>query len=301
MSPSLDDALDHFLTWLRVERGLAANTVIAYQRDLKAVSDVLGGGRSAGDVTEEDLRRWLAARAEAGIAPRTQARNLVAMRRFFGFLRDEQLIAADPTARIDLPRTGRPLPETLTVDEVEALLRVPDPNEVLGLRDRAMLEVLYATGLRVSELVGLRCGDLHLEAGFVRVMGKGRKERIVPLGEVARQWLERYLLEARGLLTDGDRATRAREHVFITRLGGGMTRQGFFKRLREIARFAGIERDIGPHQLRHAFATHLLERGADLRSLQLMLGHADISTTEIYTHLSRARLARIHAQHHPRG
>jgi integrase/recombinase XerD len=298
---TFDDALDHFLTWLRVERGLAANTVIAYQADLKAFADTFGGQRDVAAVGEEDLRRWLASRAEAGVAPRTQARNLVALRRFFSFLRDEAVLSVDPTARIDLPRTGRPLPMTLTLDEVEALLRQPDPASALGLRDRAMLEVLYATGLRVSELVNLHLGDLHLEAGFVRVLGKGSKERIVPLGEVARQWLERYLLEARGLLGDRDRAARAREPAFLTRLGGAMTRQGFFKRLREIARAAGIEREISPHKLRHAFATHLLERGADLRSLQLMLGHADISTTEIYTHLSRARLARIHAQHHPRG
>jgi integrase/recombinase XerD len=298
---TFDDALDHFLTWLRVERGLAANTVIAYQADLKAFADTFGGQRDVAAVGEEDLRRWLASRAEAGVAPRTQARNLVALRRFFSFLRDEAILSVDPTARIDLPRTGRPLPMTLTLDEVEALLRQPDPASALGLRDRAMLEVLYATGLRVSELVNLHLGDLHLEAGFVRVLGKGSKERIVPLGEVARQWLERYLLEARGLLGDRDRAARAREPAFLTRLGGAMTRQGFFKRLREIARAAGIEREISPHKLRHAFATHLLERGADLRSLQLMLGHADISTTEIYTHLSRARLARIHAQHHPRG
>lgn len=299
---TFDDALDHYLTWLRVERGLAANTVQAYQRDLEAFGDELGGDRDPAGVDEEAIRRWLAGRSEAGVSPRTQARNLVSLRRFFGFLHAEGLIPVDPTARVELPRVGRPLPETLTLDEVEALLRAPDVTSARGLRDRAMLEVLYATGLRVSELVGLRLGDLHLEAGFLRVMGKGSKERVVPLGEVARDWLERHLIEGRGLATDGDRARRARDPVFVTNRGGAMTRQGFFKRLREIARAAGVDpRRISPHKLRHAFATHLLERGADLRSLQLMLGHADIATTEIYTHLSRARLARIHATHHPRG
>ena len=296
-----DAALDHFLMWMRVERGLAENTCEAYRRDIQGFRDLIGVERTLESIDEETIRGWLAQRATAGCSPRTQTRGLVALRGLFGFLVEEKMLEVDPTLRIDLPRVGRPLPETLTLDEVEDILRQPDPNTLKGLRDRAMLEVLYATGLRVSELVGLSLGELHLEAGYLRVMGKGQKERLVPLGDHARDWLERYLLEAREILTAGDRQRRAQEAVFITRLGRGMTRQGFFKLLKIYAERAEIKKKVSPHKLRHAFATHLLERGADLRSLQLMLGHADISTTEIYTHLSRARLAKIHAEHHPRG
>ncbi len=298
---AFDDALDHYLTWLTVERGLARNSVDAYQLDITDFREVVGVARAPRGVTEEDVRAWLATRSAEGLAARTQARGLVALRGLFRFLLEEDLVDVDPTARVELPRTGRPLPQSLTLDEVEALLRQPDPATARGLRDRAMIEVLYATGLRVSELVGLTVGGLHLEAGFVRVVGKGDKERLVPMGDVARAWVERYLLEARDILTRGDVGRRAGEPVFVTRLGRAMTRQGFFKLLRQYAEAAGITKPVGPHKLRHAFATHLLERGADLRSLQLMLGHADISTTEIYTHLSRARLARVHAAHHPRG
>ena len=294
-----DEALDAFLTWLTVERGLARNTVLAYRRDLAGFQDF--GGHEDAAVTEEDIRAWLAQRATDGISRATQARAVVALRGFYRFLVDEGELEVDPTARIDVPRTGRPLPETLTIDEVEALLATPDDGTVQGLRDRTMLEVLYATGLRVTELVTLQVGNLHLEHGFLRVRGKGDKERLVPLGDVARAWLERYLLEVRGVLTDGDRGRSVREPVFVSRLGRAMSRQNFYNLIRDHARAAGIQKAVSPHKLRHAFATHLLERGADLRSLQLMLGHADISTTEIYTHLSRARLARIHAEHHPRG
>lgn len=293
-----DDAIDHFLTWLRVERGLAHNTVLAYQRDLASFHDHAGDDAA---VDEEAVRAWLAERAHDGVSRATQARAVVALRGFYAFLVDRGVLEVDPTARIDVPKTARPLPDALTLEEVEALLRAPDPGTARGLRDRAMLEVLYATGLRVSELVGLEVGSLHLEHGFVRVVGKGDKERLVPLGDVAREWLERYMLEVRGLLTVGDRGRRVGEAVFVSRLGRGMTRQNFHLLVRDHARAAGIEKRVSPHTLRHAFATHLLERGADLRSLQLMLGHADISTTEIYTHLTRARLARVHAEHHPRG
>ncbi len=302
MSDAFDAAVDDYLDWLRVERGLAANSLDAYSRDIADFRDFADAPPAApGAVSELDIRAWLAGRAEAGLSPRTQARGLIALRGLFRYLLAEEVIARDPTARIDLPRSGRPLPVTLTMDEVEALLAAPDPTTAKGLRDRAMIEVLYATGLRVSELVGLTLGQLHLEAGFVRVIGKGDKERLVPLGDVARAWLERYLLEVRETLTRGDLRRKADEAVFLSRLGRGMTRQGFFKLLRGYAEVAGIDKKVSPHKLRHAFATHLLERGADLRSLQLMLGHADISTTEIYTHLSRARLAQMHAEHHPRG
>ncbi|MCK6569915.1 site-specific tyrosine recombinase XerD [Myxococcota bacterium] len=284
-----------WLTWLRVEKGAARATIDGYRRDLVDFAKDFDAVPEPAAVTEPDVLRWLARRAADGISPRSQARGLVALRGFFRHQLDEGLLAADPTARVELPKTGRPLPVTLSLDEVEALLAAPDVSTKRGVRNRAMVEVLYATGLRVSELCGLQLGQVHLEAGFVRVMGKGRKERIVPLGDVAREWLERYLLTARAPGGKPD------EPIFITRLGGSLTRQGFFKILRELAVVAGIDRPISPHKLRHAFATHLLERGADLRSLQLMLGHADIGTTEIYTHLSRARLVQIHAEHHPRG
>lgn len=299
-SAAFDDAVDGFLTWIRVERGLAANTAEAYRRDIDNFRDVCGADLDPEAITEDTLRHWLAVRAAAGISPRTQARGLIALRGLFGYLIDERVLDRDPTRRVELPRVGRPLPVTLSMDDVEALLRAPDLGKAQGLRDRAMLEVLYATGLRVSELVNLPLGALHLEAGYLRVRGKGDKERLVPLGDHARHWLERYLAEVRQIVPGGLVAA-ADSAVFLSRLGRAMTRQGFFKLLRNHARTAGIDKPVSPHKLRHAFATHLLERGADLRSLQLMLGHADISTTEIYTHLSRARLARMHAQHHPRG
>ena len=302
MSDAFDAAVDDYLDWLRVERGLAANTLEAYSRDIGDFRIFFDDPPEApAAVSELHIREWLAGRAEAGLSPRTQARGLIALRGLFGYLLGEDEIERDPTARIELPRMGRPLPVTLTLDEVEAILDIPDVSTGQGLRDRAMLELLYATGLRVSELVGLTMGQLHLEAGFVRVVGKGDKERLVPLGDVARGWLERYMLEARDTLTAGDLRRKASEPVFLSRLGGAMTRQRFFQIVRGCAAAAGIDKKVSPHKLRHAFATHLLERGADLRSLQLMLGHADISTTEIYTHLSRARLAQIHAAHHPRG
>jgi integrase/recombinase XerD len=294
-SSAFDGAMRAWLTWLRVEKGAARATIDGYRRDLVDFAKDFDPAPEPAAVTEPDVLRWLARRAGDGISPRSQARGLVALRGFFRHQLDEGLLAADPTARVELPKTGRPLPVTLSLDEVEALLAAPDVSTKRGVRNRAMVEVLYATGLRVSELCGLQLGQVHLEAGFVRVMGKGRKERIVPLGDVAREWLERYLLTARAPGGKPD------EPIFITRLGGSLTRQGFFKILRELAVVAGIDRPISPHKLRHAFATHLLERGADLRSLQLMLGHADIGTTEIYTHLSRARLVQIHAEHHPRG
>ena len=296
-----DAAIDDYLIWLQIERGLSPNTIDAYRRDLVGFRTFVDETLNLTDIGEMQIREWLAHRAQSGISARTQARGLISLRRFYRYLIDEEELSADPTLRIDIPKTGRPLPKTMSVDDVEKLLSGPDVQTARGLRDRTMLEVLYATGLRATELVKLKLGEVHLEEGFVRVRGKGDKERLVPLGDTARDWLETYLLEARDTLTPRDRLKKSDEIVFITRLGRGMTRQGFFKLLRQYARRVEIEQDISPHTLRHAFATHLLERGADLRSLQLMLGHVDISTTEIYTHLSRMRLARIHAKHHPRG
>lgn len=295
--PGFDAAIDDFLVWLAVERRLSQNTVHAYRRDLAGFRDVIGVDTPLEAVDEERVRFWLSVRAKAGVAPRTQARALVALRSFFGHLLEEEVLKVDPTRRIELPKIGKPLPKTMSLDEVEALLAAPDLTNGHGLRDRAMLEVLYATGLRVSELVGLTLGGLHLEAGFVRVIGKGDKERIVPLGDVARDWVERYLGDVRRHLPP----LSSTAPVFLTRYGTAMSRQNFFKQIRDYALQVGIKAQVSPHVVRHAFATHLLERGVDLRSLQLMLGHADIATTEIYTHLSRARLQQVHAQHHPRG
>ncbi len=296
-----DAAVDDYLDWLRVERGLSRNTILAYQRDIMAFRASVDSALELPAVSELHIRDWLMARTKSGIKPATQNRGLVTLRGFFKYLVSEGDLPHDPTQRLELSRVGRPLPKTLTIKHVEALLAAPDVNTPKGVRDRTMFEVLYATGLRVTELVRLKLGQLHLEVGYVRVVGKGDKERVVPLGDVARKWLDRYLVSGRRSMLQGSSSSGADEDVFLSRLGRAMTRQGFFKMLRQYALSAEIPPDISPHMLRHAFATHLLERGADLRSLQMMLGHADISTTEIYTHLSRVRLARIHAHHHPRG
>ena len=304
-SAVFDAAVDLYATWLRVERGLSSNTVKAYLSDIamfrQFADEDKGTAQAPEDIDEGVILDWLAARSEAGLSPRSQSRGLIALRGFFSFLVAEGELKNDPCRRIELPKLGRPLPESLTLDEVERLLAAPDESTLRGLRDRAMLELLYATGLRVSELVHLTLGELHLEAGFLRVMGKGSKERLVPMGDYARDYVERYLLEGRGILTEGDRGRRADEPVFITRLGGAMTRQCFFQQIVQYARQAGITKPVSPHKLRHAFATHLLERGVDLRSLQMMLGHSNIATTEIYTHLSRARLLKMVKEYHPRG
>ena len=292
--------LEDYLDWLRIERGLAANTLDGYQRDLAHFGAHIKH-RSAGQVTEEQVRRWIAKRTKEGVSPRSQSRGLIALRGFFKYLLVEGGLERDPTARIELPRLGRPLPDTLSLDEVDALLAAPDTRTPRGHRDRTMLEMLYATGLRATELVKLTLGQLHLEGGYVRALGKGNKERLVPMGDAARDWLEAYLEDVRDTVCTHTLGRGARDPVFVSRLGRSMSRQNFFGIIRNYAAQAGIERNISPHTLRHAFATHLLERGADLRSLQLMLGHADISTTEIYTHLSLTRLARIHQDHHPRG
>jgi len=300
-SYSFENAIDDYLDWLRVERGLSPNTVQAYARDLHHFQGSLPTQMHPGSVTEEHVTGWLVQREAEGTTPRTQARQLSALRGFYKYLVSEDIIERNPTLRVELPKQSRGLPKTMTLDEVERLLSAPDVLTPLGLRDRTMFELLYATGIRVSELIGLRVGQLNLEVGFLRVVGKGNKERLVPLGEVARKWVERYLMESRSVLTKGDQARSANVPVFVSRLQRMMTRQGFFKIVRKYAAHVGIERPISPHTLRHAFATHLLERGVDLRSLQMMLGHSDISTTEIYTHLSKARLAQVHAEFHPRG
>ncbi len=291
--------IDAFCEALWMEAGLSARTLEAYRRDLVAFAAWLRAQRrphllAAGPGDVSDYMGHLAA---CKVAARSQARAASALRRFYRLQVREGRLQADPTARLRSPRVGRPLPGTLTEGEVERLLAAPRLDTPEGLRDRAMLELLYATGLRVSELTGLRRDQVSLARGVVRVTGKGGRERLVPIGEEALHWLRRYLEEARPALVAG----RESEHLFPTRRSGAMTRQGFWQRIRRYARAAGIGRKVSPHTLRHAFATHLLDHGADLRVVQLLLGHRDLSTTQIYTHVARARLAELHRRHHPRG
>jgi len=297
-----DDAsrrsIEHFLDVQWMERGLSENTLAAYRNDLNGLATWLAR-RGCGLVAarREDLLEYLSERVNNGARPRTTARLLSSLRRFYRYLVREGRISADPTARIDTPRIGRPLPDSLSEEEVETLLGAPDVGEALGLRDRAMLELLYACGLRVSELVNLAMEQLDLTQGVVRLMGKGSKERLVPLGEEASDWLQRYITGARPELAAGASA----RPLFITRRGQAMTRQAFWYRLRHYAVKSGINKNLSPHTLRHAFATHLLNHGADLRVVQMLLGHSDLSTTQIYTHVARERLKELHSRHHPRG
>jgi integrase/recombinase XerD len=304
MALSLDAAIDLFLDHVKIERGLTRNSVEAYGRDLAKLRRFCAarGLDDADAVEQRHVLAYLVTLAEARTSARTQARNLVAMRQLFRHLRAERHIARDPTADVELPRLGRPLPETLTLDEVERLLAMPatrPPAErARALRDAAMLDTLYATGLRVSELISLKLGEVNLENRFLSTVGKGRKQRLVPIGDHACARISDYIKEARPLLLGSGRASPA---LFVTARGRPMTRQGFWKLLAGYARAAGIAKPISPHKLRHSFATHLLERGADLRAVQAMLGHADIGTTQIYTHLSRGRLREVFRQHHPRA
>lgn len=296
---SFDAACDLFLGHLKVERNLSPNTIEAYGRDLVRLGRFLDGRgvRLAAEVTVVCLTDYLLALAGEELSARSRARALVAIRGLFRFLAGEREIDGDPTETIDAPRIGRRLPDVLGMDAVDRLLAAPPTDTPRGLRDAAMLETLYATGLRVSELVTLAIGDLNLSAGWVRVTGKGRKQRLVPLGQAAAERLTAYLAEVRPRLV----RNQAERAVFLTERGRPMTRQGFWKLLRRYSRAAGIPRDVSPHKLRHSFATHLIERGADLRAVQAMLGHADISTTQIYTHVSRARLVELYRKHHPRA
>ncbi|QJA05376.1 site-specific tyrosine recombinase XerD [Thermosulfurimonas marina] len=290
--------LEGFLSHLALEKGLSENTLAAYARDLQDFETFLHQkGLDPREIGPEVVRLFLEELYHRGLSPRSVARKLSALRTFYRFLELEGLVKKNPLFLVEGPKTGRDLPKVLTAEEVERLLAAPDPSTPQGLRDRAMLETLYATGLRVSELVGLTLAQLNLEVGFVRVTGKGARERVVPLGEVARDWLERYLREARPRLLSG----RESPYVFLNRQGRPLTRQRFWQIIREYARQAGLKTPISPHVLRHSFATHLLEGGADLRAVQLMLGHASLATTQIYTHLDLQNLRRIHERHHPRG
>ena len=295
----LDELADRFINHLLVEKGLAERTVAAYSSDLAGFFDFLAdaGVADAAAVEAPLLLRYLMSLRNRGLDARSRARHLVTLRGFFRYLVQERIIDTDPTRLVDLPKAGLKLPAVLSVDEVRRLLDAPDPVTPIGARDAAMIELLYAAGLRVSELVNLRVQDVNLEAGFVRVLGKGSKERIVPIGSHARDRIADYVKDARGKQL-GSRVSR---YLFIARGSKPMTRQGFWKLLKKHAAAAGIRQKVTPHTLRHSFASHLLEGGADLRAVQAMLGHADIATTQIYTHVARDRIRRVHEKFHPRG
>ncbi|HRM47564.1 MAG TPA: site-specific tyrosine recombinase XerD [Alicycliphilus sp.] len=299
MLPDSQTAIDLFLDALWLEDGLARNTLAAYRRDLTLYAQWLAQQQPplVLDATaEHHLQGYFAAR-HAQTRATTANRRLTVLRRYFHWALRERRITQDPTVRLLAARQPLRVPGTLTQAQVEALLHAPAPSTPLGLRDRAMLELMYASGLRVSELVTLKTFHLGLADGVLRIMGKGGKERLVPFGDEARRWLERYLLEARGVILGGQQT----DDLFVTQRGSAMSRVMFWIIVKKCAQLAGITAPLSPHTLRHAFATHLLNHGADLRVVQLLLGHADISTTTIYTHVARERLKQLHAQHHPRG
>jgi integrase/recombinase XerD len=292
-------SIDAFLDALWIEDGLAANTLAAYRRDLTLYAAWLAkcdSARSLDDTREADLLAYGVAR-HAATAAATGNRGLTVFKRYFRWALRERRLDADPTLKLASAKQPLRVPRTLTEAQVEALLAAPDVETPLGLRDRTMLELMYASGLRVSELVGLKSVHLSLSEGALRVTGKGSKERLVPFGEEAQSWLARYLAEARAAILGG----QASDALFVTARGGPMTRQMFWKLIKAHALHGGVHVPLSPHSLRHAFATHLLNHGADLRAVQLLLGHADISTTTIYTHVARERLKALHARHHPRG
>jgi len=299
MSGPSEGSVEAFLDMLWLESGLSDNTLAAYRRDLAGFADWLRDSRGPGLDTagRAEIQAYLAHRVQQGSSPRTSARLLSSLRRYYRWQLRDGRRADDPSAEIDAPRLGRPLPASLSEEQVMQLLQAPDTTRARGLRDRAMLEVLYATGLRVSELVGLELHQVNRQAGVLRITGKGSKERLVPLGEEALHWLSRYLHDARPELLGEVRS----DVMFPGRGGAALTRQAFWHSLRRYARTAGIRSHLSPHTLRHAFATHLLNHGADLRVVQMLLGHTDLSTTQIYTHVARERLNQLHRQHHPRG
>jgi len=290
--------LARFLDYIRVEKGLASNSIQSYRRDLVAFQvHARREGKTPATVTRADLRRFFAALYRRGLSPRSAARHLVSLRNFFRFLAQEGSVATDPTQDLEAPQIGQSLPKHLAANEVESLLRQPDPSTPAGLRDKAMLELLYATGMRVSELVGVRVQDLEASLGIIRCQGKGNKERLIPVGRSALQAVEKYVREGRSRFLK----IPAMPFLFLNHRGKPLSRVGFWKILSRYGRAAGIRTPLTPHLVRHSFATHLLERGADLRSIQLMLGHSDISTTQVYTHVVKERLKQVYQTYHPRA
>ena len=295
---TVDPAVSRFLDAVWMERGLSSNTLAAYRADLTALARWLNERQTPMmRTTRSDLQDFIAYRVHAGARPRSTARQLSSFRRFFRYLMRESAIKEDPTAQIAMPKIGRSLPKSLTEEEVESLLGAPVVSDPLGNRDRTMLEVLYATGLRVSELVNLRHGQVNTTQGVIRILGKGNRERLIPLGEEAMRWLKDFANGSRSEIL----LERQTDYLFPTRRGDRMTRQAFWHIIKRYARKAGINKELSPHTLRHAFATHLLNHGADLRVVQMLLGHSDLSTTQIYTHVARERLKELHSAHHPRG
>jgi len=293
-----EELVDRFLDAIWMERGLSKNTLGAYRADLMTLGRVLAEHEKSIDTADKaDLLAFIAGRVEGGAKPRSTARQLSSFRRFFRYIMREGMRDIDPTADIEMPRIGRSLPKTLSEDEVESLLHAPNTDDPLGHRDRAMLELLYATGLRVSELINLKQSQVNFNQGVLRIIGKGDRERLIPLGDESQRWLKDFI--------DGPRMEilleRQTDYLFPTRRGDRMTRQAFWHIIKRYAEKAGIRKKMSPHSLRHAFATHLLNRGADLRVVQLLLGHSDLSTTQIYTHVARERLKDLHGEHHPRG
>jgi integrase/recombinase XerD len=296
---AVDPTVEPFLDMLWVEHGVARNTLASYRSDLMLFARALAkDGGTLAAASAADIQQYLAARhRRGGFSARSQARLLSALRRYYRFLVRERRRADDPTALISAPRLGRPLPKSLAAGDVGRLLDAPDTGTALGIRDRAMLELMYACGLRVSELVRVGFSQINLARGVVQVVGKGGRERLIPVGEEALHWMERYLRQSRPELLGGEPC----DALFVSQRGQGMTRQNFWHLIKRYARQAGVAATLSPHTLRHAFATHLLEHGADLRAVQMLLGHRDLSTTQIYTHVTRARLKSLHEKHHPRG
>ncbi|MBA3036431.1 MAG: site-specific tyrosine recombinase XerD [Desulfobacterium sp.] len=297
--PSIDSLVDQYLNYLVVEKGLSKKTLESYGSDIATYIEFLGkkGIKEISEADTPTILMHIIALRDEGLKARSRARHLVTLRGFYKFLVREKFITSDPTGVIDLPKSGFYLPNVLTQDEVKSLLSVPDVSKPAGLRDSAMIELLYAAGLRVSELVGLKLFDVNMDACFVRVFGKGSKERIVPIGTYAKEKISEYINTARPIILKNNMSN----FLFVGRGGKPLTRQGFWKIIKRYSVLGKITKKITPHSLRHSFATHLLEGGADLRSVQLMLGHVDISTTQIYTHVVRDHLQKIHSKYHPRG
>ena len=295
----MDQWLDQFLHYLIVEKGLSKNTIEAYSHGLSRFLNHLRekGVQEVQEINKFHVRGFLLALRKKNLSAKTTVRNLVAIRTFFRFLVQEGILEANPVENLESPKVAKTLPQILTLREIEQILEQPNLQTPLGKRDRAMLEMIYATGMRVSELTQLPIHQVNLEGGYVLLYGKGSKERIVPLGSEAMKWVTLYLKESRGILTKGKESP----FLFINRSGKAMSRQRLWKNLKDYARKAGLRKRITPHLFRHSFASHLLERGADLRSVQMMLGHVDISSTQIYTHVTGERLKKIHQRYHPRG
>ncbi|RZQ57363.1 site-specific tyrosine recombinase XerD [Pseudidiomarina tainanensis] len=296
--PAVDEEIAKFLDKLWLKQGVSKHTSAAYQTDLRSFQRFLTTFQKVEllQVTSDDLERYLLWRRQQGFSPRSTSRALSALKKFYQYALAERLCSSDPTTRLARPKQPQSIPHSLSEAEVDDLLNAPEVDDPVQLRDKAMLEVLYATGLRVTELVHLQVDQIHLQQELVRVVGKGNKERLVPLGEEALEWLQRYFKHGRQQLF-----SEPGDWVFVTRRGGPLTRQAFWHRIRYYAQRADIRSHLSPHTLRHAFATHLLNHGADLRVLQMLLGHSDLSTTQIYTHVARERLQQLHASHHPRA